>query len=921
MLFIRSTLVLLVLAFNLQCSWAFSDYLLKTCAQSGFCHRNRQYASNIQESKRSPYSIDPSHLIFNDPLHTLRGTVVKRIPQENGSEQVIELPFTLDLLEGSKAHFTIDELRDPVNVKEPLNTRRYNETLSWALHESANLFPTPNVKVTKPKSLSRDKQLILKSEDKSIKMKLHLKTFKIEVFYMEDLVMTINDRMLLNLEHLRKPENNAENKLPEEIIFNDFHDDFQYSREDTIPFGPESVALDLTFNGMENVYGIPEHADSLRLKDTTDSDPYRLFNVDVFEYNTDSKMPMYGAIPLMIGTRPGVSAGVFWANAADTWIDIKYDESNTKTHWISEAGIIDVIIFFAETPLEITKAYTNLTGTPSLPLLSAVGYHQCRWNYNDERDVLTVDYEMDKAEIPYDFIWLDLEYTEDKKYFTWKPEAFPNPQKMLKKLWKVGRNMVTLIDPHIKVGYDISETIERSGTAVKNSINEIYHGHCWPGESIWIDSFSRKAQGVWGKFVSKFVKNANNLFIWNDMNEPSIFSGPETTAPKDLLHDGGYEERSVHNLYGLTLHETTYNSLKQGYAKENKRPFVLTRAFFAGSQRSAATWTGDNVANWDYLKISIPMCLTNNIAGFPFIGADIAGFSGNPSDELLVRWYQTGMWYPFFRAHAHIDTLRREPYLLKESVKSIVRDVIRLRYALLPTFYTAFHDASVSGVPVMNPIFYEKPTLEETYRIDDEFYLGRSGLLVKPVTEEGCMSTQVFFPPGIFYDYFTLQSFSMEKSGYRDVDVSEETLPLFIEGGHIIVRKDRYRRSARLMARDPFTLLIAPNATQEASGNLYVDDGETYSYQEGNYLDVLFTLKDGILESSISHYPADRSLGSNLIEDIIIATPNFQKPSGTILIQQGDMRKEVNVQVDPYHRYFKIPNPLLEIGKPWTILF
>ena len=226
-----------------------------------------------------------------------------------------------------------------------------------------------------------------------------------------------------------------------------------------------------------------------------------------------------------------------------------------------------------------------------------------------------------------------------------------------------------------------------------------------------------------------------------------------TTAPKDLIHDNYIEERSVDNIYGLSVHEATYDAIKSIYSPSDKRPFLLTRAFFAGSQRTAATWTGDNVANWDYLKISIPMVLSNNIAGMPFIGADIAGFAEDPTPELIARWYQAGLWYPFFRAHAHIDTKRREPYLFNEPLKSIVRDIIQLRYFLLPTLYTMFHKSSVTGFPIMNPMFIEHPEFAELYHIDNQFYWSNSGLLVKPVTEPGQSETEMVFPPGIFYQF------------------------------------------------------------------------------------------------------------------------------------------------------------------------
>lgn len=911
---------ILLWALQLQGSLAFTDYLLKKCSQSGFCHRNREYAKNIGDSKNSYYSIEPETIEYNDRKHTVRAVIQKRIPRPDTDEKIVELPFTLDLLDSGSVRFTIDEIRNATHLPKFLDSHRYNETPKWIFDKSTDLLPHPNVKITKP-SWMNQKQVVITSEDKSLDIKLYLDPFKILIFYNKELRLSINDRMLLNIEHLRQPEEHFQHTVPEEISFNTFRDNFKDSKNDKLPFGPESVGLDFTFNGITDVYGIPEHADSLRLRDTTNGEPYRLFNVDVFEYNVDSTMPMYGAIPLMIGSKPESAVGVFWMNPADSWIDIDYDVHHTKTHWISESGIIDVIMMFGETPLEITTSYINLTGKPSLPPLSAIGYHQCRWNYNDETDVLTVDAEMDKAQIPYDFIWLDIEYTDEKKYFTWKRDSFPNPQTMLTKLAQLGRNLVTLIDPHIKVGYEVSETVEREDSAVRDHNGNVYHGHCWPGESIWIDTFSPIAQRVWKGFFQKFINGVENLHIWNDMNEPSIFSGPETTAPKDLIHYGGVEERSLHNLYGLTVHEATYDALKEHYADEDKRPFILTRSFFAGSQKTAATWTGDNVANWDYLRISIPMCLTNNIVGMPFIGADIAGFSGNPSDELLIRWYQAGLWYPFFRAHAHIDTERREPYLLSNPVKSIVRNAINLRYSLLPTFYTAFRDASVNGTPVMCPMFYVKPGLESIYSIEDQFYLGLHGLLIKPITQEGVKSTEVYFPPGMFYDYDSFEPITVTSSGYKTVDAPFNKIPIYLEGGHIITRKDRYRRSSKLMTYDPYTLVVAPGIEGQATGWLYVDDGETFAYENGAYLEVEFSLHNNILTSVVKHISTLDILNDVRVERILVGINDSIQLKDTVSVKQGENYRESKVSFSDNGNYAIINNPLVKISSDWEIIF
>ncbi|CCC71446.1 hypothetical protein NCAS_0H01360 [Naumovozyma castellii] len=924
---------------------AFTDYLLKKCSQSGFCQRNRDYAKNIQSSKNIYYRIDESSIAFNETAYTLTANILKTIPRSDIDDIIITLPFTLNVLNESNAiRFTIDEQRNsPDGTNKLLQPERFNSLWKWAFDPKASLQAreismSRTTPVISQRSwfdtffhIGEDPSEILLIEDKTknIKIELALNKFEIRVFHHDEIVLSINDRNLLNLEHQRSIENNFQNVLPEESTFNMFADDFEYSKDDTIPFGPESVALDFNFHNFQNVFGIPEHADSLRLKDTIDDEPYRLFNVDVFEYNLDSRMPMYGAIPLMFAANKKQTVGTFWLNAADTWIDIHYDDmGNTQTHWISESGNIDVLIFLGDTPADVLQDYTTLTGKPVLPLLSSLGYHQCRWNYNDELDVLTVESEMDKAGIPFDFIWLDLEYTDNKQYFTWKPDSFPNPRRLLSKLAELGRHLTVLIDPHLKVDYNISDIVAHEGVAVQNNKGRVYEGHCWPGASIWIDTMFAKGQTIWARFFKDFVPHGiTNLHIWNDMNEPSIFSGPETTAPKDLIHADGLEERSIHNVYGMTVHETTYNSMKEIFSPQDKRPFLLTRSFFAGSQRSAAAWTGDNQANWDYLRMSIPMCLTNNIVGMPFIGADVAGFEGNPEPELIARWYQTGLWYPFFRAHAHIDSIRREPYLFQEPISTIVKDAIRLRYSLLPTFYTSFKMSSINGGAIMKPMFFEKPQYEDLYPVDNQFYLGDSGILVKPITTKDQFTTEMVFVPGIYYDLDNLTAITINGKDVasRTIDAPLEKIPAFIEGGHIITRRDRYRRSSKLMHHDPYTIILAPDLNGNASGRLYVDDGETFGYEKGNFVDTQFSLSEGkIIQNEVLHASNDdKSVGNTKIETVIIAidgmpTDNIQE---TATIKIGSKEHTVAIEKSDNDHYLTIKNPLIRIDENWTIAF
>ena len=305
--------------------------------------------------------------------------------------------------------------------------------------------------------------------------------------------------------------------------------------------------------------------------------------------------------------------------------------------------------------------------------------------------------------------------------------------------------------------------------------------------------------------------------------------------PKDNIHHGNWEHRDIHNLNGLTVINATYEALLHRDSPR-KRPFVLTRSFFAGSQRLGAMWTGDNLASWSHLVASVPMTLSMNIAGFPFAGADVGGFFGIPSHELLTRWYQAGIFNPFFRAHAHIDSRRREPYVPGHPYTGIITQAIRLRYQLLPAWYTAFHEASTTGAPIIRPHYYVHPSDEKGFAIDDQFYIGATGLLAKPVTTEGAESVDIYIPDRErYYDYFDY-SIIFGAGKTHKIHAPLDRIPLLMQGGHIIPRRDRPRKSSGLMKWDPFTLVVVLGTAGNAEGTLYLDDGESFDFHAGAYI-------------------------------------------------------------------------------------
>ncbi len=786
----------------------------------------------------------------------------------------IRLPLKITFHESGTARVTIDEekrQKGEIELRHGSKARkeRYNEAEKWAIVGGTAVSTGAALNKDAEKGSTR----VMYGPGSKFEAVIKHAPFGVQFKRDGETQVKLNDRGLMNVEHWRpkvdKPE--KEVKEGEEAVVAEsdkdagedestWWDESFGGNTDSKPKGPEAVAMDVQFPGYQHVYGVASHAGPLALKETRGgdgkySDPYRLYNTDVFEYEMDSPMTLYGAIPFMQAQKKDSTVGVFWLNAAETWIDITKSTSSanplslgiggttsTETHWISEAGLLDVFVFLGPTPQDVIGAYGELTGFTQLPQQFSIAHHQCRWNYVTDEDVKDVDRKFDKSKIPYDVIWLDIEYPEGKKYFTWDPLNFPDPIAMQKQLDDHERKLVAIIDPHIKNegNYHIVDELKSKDLAIKNKDGNIYEGWCWPGSSHWVDCFNPKAREWWKSLFryDKFKGTAKNMFVWNDMNEPSVFNGPETTGPKDNLHHGNWEHRDLHNINGMTFHNATYDALLARDKEEDKhnvRPFVLTRSFYSGSQRLGAMWTGDNQAAWPHLEASIPMVLSMGISGYPFAGADVGGFFGNPSKELLTRWYQAGAFYPFFRAHAHIDTRRREPYLAGEPYTEIIAQALRLRYGLLPAWYTAFHEASTTGAPIIRPNYYVHPGDEKGFAIDDQLYLGSTGLLAKPVVKEGQEEQVIYLADKEkYFDYFDFWQY--EGPGMVSVAAPLENIPLLMQGGHIFPRRDRPRRSSGLMRFDPFTLVVVLGNSGDAEGTLYLDDGESFDYQSGSYI-------------------------------------------------------------------------------------
>ncbi|KAF0304232.1 Neutral alpha-glucosidase AB [Amphibalanus amphitrite] len=786
-------------------------------------------------------------------------------------------------------------------------------------------------------SFGTDGQLVLSYEP-----------FQLEVARAGTTVITVNSAGLFNFEHYRpKPQpkeaaaeaeggeaSDQEQPAADSEQPGQWEENFKTHR-DSKPHGPSSVGVDVTFPGSAHVYGIPEHADNFALSDTKSGEPYRLYNLDVFEYEVGNPMALYGSVPVVLSqSATHGAAGVFWHNAAETWVDVRSEpdsglvstvtsylggsraQASKHLHWISESGALDVFLMLGPTAADVMRQYKQLTGVTQLPPLFALGYHQCRWNYNDQRDVAEVDSQLDRHDLPFDTIWLDIEHTDGKRYFTWDSHKFPSPEEMIRNVTSRGRKMVTIIDPHIKRdnGYFVHADATANGYYVKDRDGNDFDGWCWPGSSGYLDFFNPAVQEYWAsRFqLDNYKGSTLDLYTWNDMNEPSVFNGPEVTMHKDAQHHGGWEHRDLHNEYGMLVPMATARG-QVARSGGTLRPFTLTRAAFAGSQRFGAKWTGDNTAQWSHLKHSLPMLLSSSVAGISFIGADIGGFFGDPDPQMLVRWYQASAFQPFMRAHAHIDTRRREPYLFGEETTRLVRAALRQRYRFLPLWYTLFYENELTGMPPMRPLFFSFPGDTSVYGTDDEYLIGEA-LLVHPQTEQDGRSVSVYFPGAdtVWYDVDTAERFV---HGTSTVSTPLDKIPVYQRSGTIVPTKERPRRASAHQASDPYTLTVALDAAWTATGTLYTDDGASFSYKDGQHIYRRLSFENNTLKSSAISGSGETA---GWVERVVVL--GLDKVPKSVTVTSSGREENLDFKYDKDLLRLVIRKPAVNAGADWSIV-
>ncbi len=566
--------------------------------------------------------------------------------------------------------------------------------------------------------------------------------------------------------------------------------------------------------------------------------PFNKYGSKCTMWNTDFPAypvrfdPLYETIPFLIKAGPSGAYGLFFDNASRTTFDVGASDSN-KLVYTAKYGALQLYLMTGKNAAEVVRKFADLTGKMHMPPLWVLGYQQSHWSYYPEQKVLDLAHGFRENRIPCDVIYLDIDYMDGYRCFTWSPKNFPTPRNMLDTLHDLGFKVVTIIDPGIKdqKGYRVFDSGMKKDVFVKYPDGKLFIGTVWPGECAFPDFFNKKAREWWGSQY-KYLLGYGVDGAWNDMNEPSVFNGPDKTFPLDVvqhLDDGQtVTHAEVHNAYGMQMARGTRDGLER--LEPDKRPFVLTRSNYAGGQRYAAMWTGDNVSTYAHMKLALTMFLNIGVSGQPFCGSDVGGFIGNPSPDLFSRWLELGVFTPFFRTHSVKGARPREPWVFGPEYTKINREIIDRRYELLPYIYTCFRNAHLSGLPILRPLYLDFPDDREAYRISDEFTFGRD-LLVAPVLDSGAVSRKVYLPPDKWDDMY---DGTENPGGWHEVNAPIGKTPVFVKNGTVLFTQSLIQSTSE----QADTLILKVYGKTSAKGECYFDDGETYAFKHGDFLHV-----------------------------------------------------------------------------------
>ncbi len=597
--------------------------------------------------------------------------------------------------------------------------------------------------------------------------------------------------------------------------------------------------------------------------------------------------PLYLSIPFFLrlaSTRAGRRAdGVLLDVPAPSRFDVAASHPE-RVGMETDAGGLELLVFPGPSPADVLRRYSAWTGRAPRPPRWALGHHQSRWSYASEQEVRRLAAEIRRRRLPTDAIHLDIDHMDGFRVFTWHPKRFPDPKGLVRDLATAGFRLVCFVDPGVKADpqWSVFRDGVEGGHFCRTRDDRVFTLKVWPGDAALPD-FARSETRRWWADQHRPLFEVGVAGILNDMNEPAGWrrelrigrrvvplrgqdlSGVEQADPADPTRRLPHEH--LRNAYGHLECRATREAFER-FAPE-RRPFVITRSGFAGIQRWAAVWTGDNLSTWSHLRLSVRMLLNLSLSGVPLCGADIGGFALPCSSELYARWIQIGALYPFARTHSMWGK-RQEPWRFGRRVEAIARAALELRMRLLPYLYGLCCEAEASGAPPWRPLFWHFPDDEPAADVDDQVLIGPS-LLAAPVLTRGVRERQVYLPPGTWFGFDD----DSRWVGPRRITVHAplERLPLFVRGGSVLpTQSPVLHEGAR--PEEPLVLQVFPGA--DFQGTHEEDDGESLAYRAGRVARTALRLFDragGRLRLEIGTREGTHAIPPRLLRIVVHGCP------------------------------------------------
>ncbi|WP_395627254.1 TIM-barrel domain-containing protein [Daejeonella sp.] len=744
-----------------------------------------------------------------------------------GNEGSSSLPFDLTKQEADMHH-----VNNPVLGLEK-NVKRYLSAVKGFRQDSNRLLFTDGIAEVEVKVISNE----------IIRVRLAPGGVFLEEFSyaLADTVHPVAVFSCKELEDCFRVETNSAacviNKKTFLISFDDTHggiineDRIPMHWEENIDYGGYYVYATKKCQDNESFFGLGDKSSDFNLI----GKKYINWNTDAYSYQKNQD-PLYRSIPFYIGINKGVSYGIFFDNTFKSHFDFAHQDQEDVSFW-ADGGEMQYYYIHGPHMMDVIKRYHMLTGTHQMPAKWTLGFHQCRWSYYPEEIVKKLAQNFRQRKIPCDAIYLDIDYMDGYRCFTWNKKYFPDPARMIKELENDGFKTVVIIDPGIRVdpNYSVYREGKQNNYFCRRCDDYFMEGHVWPGRCQFPDFTNPKVRDWWGNLFKELI-DIGVAGVWNDMNEPAVFGSG--TFPVDVRHnyDGFHgSHRKAHNIYGMQMVRATYEGLKK--LQKNKRPFTITRAGFSGVQRYSSVWTGDNVATWEHLKMAIIQCQRLSISGISFCGSDIGGFSGQPDGELFTRWIQMGVFSPFMRAHSAGDTIEREPWSFGKEFEDINRKFIELRYKLLPYIYTTFWEHYRYYFPIIRPLVLHEQENVFTHTIQEIFTFGDK-ILVAPVSNQGVRLKNVYLPSGSWYDFWTYERLH----GGREYQVAAplNSIPIFVKAGSVIPESPVMQYVGEFEIEEMVFQIYF--SEYEVNSIYFEDNDDSFAFEHNIYLEKKFVV-------------------------------------------------------------------------------